>query len=78
MFLVKHLDSHYLPHLMTWNLNPIAFSILGLDVRWYGIAYITGFFLALFIGKIIYEHLVSEDVEKDVFEDLVFLSLIHI
>lgn len=57
---------------MIWNLNPIAFSILGLDVRWYGIAYITGFFLALYIGRIIYEHLISEDVKKDAFEDLVF------
>lgn len=57
---------------MTWNLNPIAFSLLGLDVRWYGIAYITGFFLALWIGKIIYQHLVSETLEEDEFENLVF------
>lgn len=31
--------------------DPVAFSLFGLDVRWYGLAYIAGFFCALAYGK---------------------------
>jgi len=32
-------------------IDPIAFSLFGLDVRWYGLAYIAGFFAVLAYGK---------------------------
>ncbi len=34
------------------NLNPVAFSIFSIDVRWYGLAYLFGF---LFAGFIMYK-----------------------
>lgn len=33
------------------QVDPIAFSLFGLDVRWYGLAYIAGFFFVLTYGK---------------------------
>ena len=33
------------------NINPTAFSIFGLDIQWYGIAYATGLLLGLFHAK---------------------------
>lgn len=33
------------------NIDPIAFSVFGLDVRWYGLAYIAGFFCVLAYAK---------------------------
>ena len=38
-----------------WNLDPVAFSLFGLDVRWYGIVYVAGFYLALWWGWKLYE-----------------------
>ncbi len=56
---------------MTWNLDPIAFSLFGLDVRWYGLSYVLGFFLVLIIGhKIILR--TGLKVSKSDFENLVF------
>ena len=31
----------------TWNLDPVALSLFGLDIRWYGIAYLLGFYITL-------------------------------
>lgn len=31
-----------------WNLDPVAFSILGLPVRWYGLVYVLGFLGSLY------------------------------
>jgi len=35
---------------MIWQDYAVAFSIFGLDVRWYGIAYVAGFFLTTYLG----------------------------
>ncbi len=32
----------------TWNLDPIALHLFGLDVRWYGLVYVLGFFFTLY------------------------------
>lgn len=34
----------------THNLSPIAFSILGLEVRWYGLMYVFGFLIIQYLG----------------------------
>lgn len=35
---------------MIWDMNPIAFSILDIDVRWYGLVYALGFFFCDWAG----------------------------
>jgi len=59
---------------MIWNFDPIAFSIFGLDIRWYGLAYILGFFLALQLGWRIKNKFspAGSEVSKQMFEDLTF------
>ncbi|MCF7830737.1 prolipoprotein diacylglyceryl transferase [Candidatus Gracilibacteria bacterium] len=58
---------------MIWNLNPIAFSFMGLDVRWYGISYILGFFITLFLGwRIQNKVLKDKSLDKKSWETLCF------
>jgi prolipoprotein diacylglyceryltransferase len=40
---------------MIWQNHAVAFSLFGLDVRWYGISYILGFFLVTYLGWWIFE-----------------------
>ena len=35
------------------NINPTAFEIFGLEIKWYGISYALGLILALFLCKIL-------------------------
>ncbi len=35
---------------MIWNANPIAFSVLNIDIRWYGLVYALGFFFCDWFG----------------------------
>jgi len=55
----------------TWNLDPIAFSILGLEVRWYGLVYIFGFFLTSFLGEKILRK-THPNLKKSDFENAIF------
>ncbi|MCK5460994.1 prolipoprotein diacylglyceryl transferase [Candidatus Gracilibacteria bacterium] len=60
-----------------WNLDPIAFSLLGLSVRWYGIAYVLGFFIILQGGQWLLQkvkkHSISlQHLSKESFENLCF------
>lgn len=59
---------------MTWNLDPIAFSIFGLPVRWYGLAYILGFFILDFLGQYIAKQngLLGKKITKDNWDTLLF------
>lgn len=60
-----------------WDLNPVAFSFLGLDVRWYGLVYILGFFLSLKLGFKLLERQKKQSktlqkINKESFENLLF------
>lgn len=59
---------------MIWQDHSVAFSILGLDVRWYGLSYLFGFFLSLNLGWIIFQKLKnkSDKLNKNTWEDLIF------
>ncbi len=58
---------------MIWNFDPVAFSLFGLDVRWYGLAYIFGFFLTLLWGYRIQAQLLGDKkLTKEQFENLTF------
>lgn len=56
-----------------WNLDPVAFSIFGLDIRWYGLVYIFGFFLALYWGWYLWISINPKiKIKKEQFENLIF------
>ncbi len=48
-----------------WNLDPVAFNLFGLEVRWYGIVYVAGFYLATFWGWKLYQYLITYKKEGD-------------
>lgn len=49
-------------------MNPVAFSIFGIDVRWYGILIATGIFLGIFISlKVAKKEGLDEDKLLDLF-----------
>lgn len=61
----------------TWHLDPVAFPVFGLDVRWYGLCYLLGFFLCLHLGykilKITHQSSpIMKQVSKNKYEDLIF------
>ena len=41
---------------ITWDVNPVAFSLGSLDVRWYGICWAVGFLVGYFIMSKMYKH----------------------
>ena len=51
------------------NINPTAFSLFGLDIQWYGIAYVGG----LLFGLLYCKNLISKKIiiKKEVFDDLI-------
>ena len=59
----------------SWDLNPIALSLMGLEIRWYGIAYVLGFFIAMHLGWK-YWQILKVGADKKVFEDFVFSTFI--
>ncbi len=57
---------------MIVHFNPVAFSFFGLSVRWYGLVYIAGFFLSLYLGRRFQKKILSSPLSKDAFENLTF------
>ena len=51
---------------ITWNVDPILFSVGSLQVRWYGLLWALGFFIGYFIMKRIYkrEHMAEDSLDK--------------
>lgn len=48
---------------MIWNMNPVAFEVFGLAVRWYGLVYVVGFFLVDWLAPNI-STLVSQTISE--------------
>ena len=40
---------------ITWNVNPELFTIFGREIRWYGLLWVIGLIVALYIVQRIYE-----------------------
>jgi phosphatidylglycerol:prolipoprotein diacylglycerol transferase len=57
---------------MIWNFDPVAISLFGLDIRWYSLVYIAGFFLALKWGYQLQKRTLTHPFSKDRFENLTF------
>ncbi len=55
----------------TWNINPVVISLFGLDVRWYGLVYVLGFFFGMFLMKRLFAN-INLKIEEKVFENLAF------
>jgi len=51
------------------NINPTAFSIFGINIQWYGIAYALGLLLGLFHAKKILKD--KEIIKSKIFDDLI-------
>ncbi len=59
------------------NLSPTIFKLGPLEVRWYGVFYIVGFFIAfIFYKKFLKYRNVS--LSKDIYEDLLFYLMIGV
>lgn len=58
---------------MEFNINPVAFSIFGIDIMWYAILITTGIILGLyFVSKLA----VTKDLDKEMPSDLLLWVLI--
>ena len=59
---------------ITWNANPVAFKLplIG-EIRWYGIAFVLGFMLGLWIVQKIWKH---EQLKDDWYDKLFFFVII--
>ena len=55
---------------MIWDFDPVAFGFLGLEVRWYGLSYILGFFLVLKLGFNYQKSSLKSALSKEAFENL--------
>jgi len=58
---------------ITWNVDPVLFSIGSLSVRWYGLLWALGFFFGYFVMRNIYRH---EKVSDDWMDKLLLYMLV--
>jgi prolipoprotein diacylglyceryl transferase len=60
---------------ITWNADPVAFTIplWGKEVRWYGIAFVIGFMLGLWIVRKIWK---NENLNEEWYDKLFFYVII--
>lgn len=58
----------------TYNFDPVAISIAGLQIHWYGIMYLANFFLFTYLGWYLYQkYFVAKPIlDWKTFENLVF------
>ncbi len=58
---------------MIWQDYSVAFSIFGLTVKWYGVAYVIGFFLTTYLGWWFYNKISrnSRELAFESWEDLI-------
>jgi phosphatidylglycerol:prolipoprotein diacylglycerol transferase len=58
--------------MITWDLDPVAFSLGPLEVRWYGLVYAAGFFLGYYVLKLAAERGLLPGMTKKLAEDYIF------
>ena len=59
---------------ITWNVDPVLFSIGNIHVRWYGLLWALGFFIGYFVMRRIYrrEKMAADSLDKLLFYMLIF------
>lgn len=58
---------------ITWNVDPVLFSLGNIHVRWYGLMWAMGFFFGYFVMRNIYRH---EKVSDDWMDKLLIYMLV--
>lgn len=56
----------------TYNFNPVAITIAGWPIHWYGLMYLANFFLFLYFGWWLYQRYFSTKLNWKTWENLVF------
>jgi len=61
-----------------WDLNPVALSLMGLEVRWYGLSYLAGYFLAVYLGWWLWQNFQNHQpkITKAALENFIFSTFI--
>ena len=57
---------------MIWDFDPVAFTIGGLPVRWYGLVYVIGFVWGLFFIQWFHPYFFNRKLDKNIIENLAF------
>ena len=52
---------------VTWNVDPTLFTILGREIRWYGLFWVIGLIVAVYIVQKIFK---KEDLPENWFDSL--------
>lgn len=52
------------------NIDPVAFSLGPVDIRWYALSYLAGFLIGLFVIKKSIDKYPSQYLTRDMFDDL--------
>ena len=60
---------------INWDINPILFSILGIEVRWYGLLFVSGLIVAVYIANRIFKH---EKISEKWFDALLLYVVLGI
>ena len=60
--------------MFTNNFDPVAFSIISLDIRWYSLAYIFGILIGWFYCK---KHLIEDKLILKLFDDLLTYPILY-
>lgn len=60
---------------VTWNVDPALFEIFGREIRWYGLLWVIGLALAIYIVQRIFRH---EDLPEKWFDSLFWYMIVGI
>lgn len=60
---------------ITWNANPVAFSVFGLEIRWYGVMFVLAFLSSTLI---LYRMMKKEGRNPDIADSLVWYVAIAV
>ena len=60
---------------VTWNVDPTLFTVLGREIRWYGLFWVIGLIVAVYIVQKIFKH---EDLPEKWFDSLFVYMIVGI
>lgn len=60
---------------ITWDVNPTIFTLLGIEIRWYGLLWVTGLLVAVYMVNRIFKH---ENINEKWFDSLLIYVVLGI
>ncbi|WP_298646361.1 prolipoprotein diacylglyceryl transferase, partial [uncultured Proteiniphilum sp.] len=60
---------------VTWNVDPTLFTVLGREIRWYGLLWVIGLIVAVYIVQRVFKR---EDLPEKWFDSLFFYMIVGI